>query len=53
MRDIMFKTGENNIIIFRKQEELVYTSTHMCYPETDNIENVHSKKYIKILLFII
>ena len=31
------------MFIFRKQEKLVYTRTHMCYPEMDNMGNVHSK----------
>ena len=42
MGEIMFKLG-GDIIIFRKQAELVHTSIHMCHPEIDNIENVHSK----------
>ena len=44
----MFKTGDF-FVIFRKQEELVYIRTHMCYSKMDNIENVHGKK----ILFII
>ena len=44
----MFKRGGGDIIIFRKQAELVHTRTHMCYPEMDNIENVHSKNLLLI-----
>ena len=46
MREIKFKLG-GNITIFRKEAELVHTRTHMCYPEMDNIENVHSKNILR------
>ena len=47
MREIMFKLG-GKICIFRKQAELVHTRTHMCHPEINNIENVHSKNIFKM-----
>ena len=36
MREIIVKTGKKQCCHILK--------THMCYPEMDNIENVHSKK---------